>query len=105
MSRVRLAYHGADDPDRFGIVHEDLPGAHLHPPHPSVGPVDAPVVVSPNLLFGLLPRLRDTYEPLRGRTPDARAGVFLVYDTAADFHPQPVPPPAVESPTTGTTGR
>jgi 4-amino-4-deoxy-L-arabinose transferase-like glycosyltransferase len=79
VPRVRLAYHGADDPDRFGIVHDDLPGAHLYPAHPPDGRADTPVVVSPNLLFGLLPRLREAYAPLRHRRPDARAGVFYVF--------------------------
>ena len=32
---VQLAYQGSDDPDRFGIAHEDLPGEQLYPPRPS----------------------------------------------------------------------
>jgi hypothetical protein len=79
IASVQLAYQGADDPARFGIAHEDLPGAHLYPARPPARPFEGVVVVSPNLLFGLLPRLGDPYAALRGRTPDARAGVFFVY--------------------------
>jgi hypothetical protein len=79
ITSVQLAYQGADDPARFGIAHEDLPGAHLFPALPPAGPLDGVVVVSPNLLFGLLPRLGDPYAALRERQPDARAGVFFVY--------------------------
>jgi len=79
VARVQLGYHGADDPGRFGIAHDDLPSQQLHPRHSPDGRLSGTVVVSPNLLFGLLPRLRETYEPLRARPPDARAGVFYVY--------------------------
>jgi hypothetical protein len=79
ITSVQLAYQGADNPARFGIAHEDLPGAHLYPARPPARPFGGVVVVSPNLLFGLLPRLGEPYAALRGRTPDARAGVFFVY--------------------------
>jgi 4-amino-4-deoxy-L-arabinose transferase-like glycosyltransferase len=79
VARVQLAYDGVDDPDRFGIEHEDLPGNHLHPGRPAAEPFHGVVAVSPNLLFGLSPPVRDTYESLRGRIPDDRAGVFHVY--------------------------
>jgi hypothetical protein len=79
VSSVQLAYQGADDPARFGIAHEDLPGDHLYPARPPGVPFRGVVVVSPNLLFGLPPRLGDPYVALRGRPPDARAGVFFVY--------------------------
>jgi hypothetical protein len=39
----------------------------------------AAVVVSPSLIFGLVPREADRYAALRDRAPDARAGVFFVY--------------------------
>jgi hypothetical protein len=79
VGSVQLAYHGSDDPDRFGIAHEDLPGRHLYPARDPARPFTGVVVVSPNLLQGLLPTLRDPYAPLRDRAPDARAGVFFVY--------------------------
>ena len=79
VASVQLAYHGSDDPDRFGIAHEDLPGRHLYPTREPARPFSGVVVVSPNLLQGLLPALRDPYAPLRDRAPDARAGVFFVY--------------------------
>jgi 4-amino-4-deoxy-L-arabinose transferase-like glycosyltransferase len=79
VARVQLAYQGSDDPARFGIDEEDLPGEHLYPARPPARPFAGVVVVSPNLLVGLVPRLADTYAPLRARKPDARAGVFFVY--------------------------
>lgn len=79
VSTIQLAYHGVDDPDRYGIDHEDLPGWHLYPAHPSAEPLRGTVAVSPNLLFGLMPRLGDPYGALRGRPPDDRAGVFFIY--------------------------
>ena len=79
VAQVQLAYHGADDPERFGIVHEDLPGLVLYPTRAPLRPFSGVVVVSPNLLFGLVPKLGDPYASLRERPPDARAGVFFVY--------------------------
>jgi hypothetical protein len=79
VSSVQLAYQGVDDPGRFGITHEDLPGDHLYPARPPAVPFRGVVVVSPNLLFGLPPRLGDPYAALRERPPDDRAGVFFVY--------------------------
>ncbi len=79
VGRVQLGYDGADDPDRWGIAHEDLPGDHLYPARGAVRPFDGVVVVSPNLLLGLFPRLGDPYAALRARAPDDRAGVFFVY--------------------------
>lgn len=76
---VQLAYHGADVPDRFGIAHQDLPGLHNYPSQPPSQPFTGVLAVSPNLLFGLVPRLGDPYAALRQRPPDARAGVFFVY--------------------------
>jgi hypothetical protein len=83
VARVQLAYHGSDDPDRFGIAHDDLPGLHLHPARLAERPQQGVVAVSPNLLLGLVPRLRDPYAGLRARPPDARAGVFFIYRLAA----------------------
>jgi hypothetical protein len=79
VSSVQLAYMGADDPQRLGIVREDLPGQVLYPVHPAAHPLTGTVVVSPNLLFGLVPSVAATYAPLRDRAPDGRAGVFFVY--------------------------
>jgi len=79
VARVQLGYHGADDPGRFGIDHEDLPGLHLYPPRPPAVPFQGVVVVSPNLLCGVFPRLRDPYAALRARPPDDRAGALMVY--------------------------
>jgi hypothetical protein len=76
---VQLAYMGADDPGRFGIAREDLPGRSLHDPRPARRPLTGTVVVSPNLLFGLVPPVAAHYAPLRERPPDDRAGVFFVY--------------------------
>jgi 4-amino-4-deoxy-L-arabinose transferase-like glycosyltransferase len=80
--RVQLGYFGSDDPDRYGIVREDLPSWPIRRGAPS-SPVSfqGTVVVSPNLLLGyLVPPGRNVYEPLLDREPDARAGVFFVYD-------------------------
>lgn len=79
LGQVQLGYHGADEPARFGIAHEDLPGLVLYPTRPPVRPFSGVVVVSPNLLYGLVPRMGDPYAALRERAPDARAGVFFVY--------------------------
>jgi hypothetical protein len=79
VASVQLAYQGSDDPSRFGIAREDLPGDHLYPSRPPSRPFEGVVVVSPNLLFGLVPRLGDPYAALRGRTPAERAGIFFVY--------------------------
>ena len=75
VASVQLAYQGADDPGRFGIAHEDLPGQYLYPAHPPARPFEGVVVVSPTLLF----ELSERYAFLRERPPDARAGVFFVY--------------------------
>ena len=80
VEAVQLAYHGPDDPDRFGIRHADLPGVHHYPPREPDGPPPQVVVVSPNLLVGLFAGLGDDfYAELRHRPPDDRAGVFFVY--------------------------
>jgi hypothetical protein len=79
VSSVQLGYHGADDPGRYGIAHEDLPGLTLHPRRPASVPFHGVVAVSPNLLFGVFPRLGDPYAALREREPFARAGVFFVF--------------------------
>ena len=79
VGRVQLGYQGSDDPARFGIERDDLPGEHLYPARPPAVPFAGVVVVSPNLLHGLVPRLGDPYASLRQRRPDARAGVFFVY--------------------------
>ena len=78
-SRVALAYDGADDPDRLGIVRDDLPGRNHYAPDAPERPLSGTVVISPSLVFGLVPRDAARYSALRERTPDARAGVFLVY--------------------------
>ncbi len=53
VASVQLAYQGADDPARFGIAHQDLPGQHLYPERPAARPFEGVVVVSPTLLFGI----------------------------------------------------
>jgi hypothetical protein len=79
VARVQLGYHGSDHPARLGIDREDLPGVTLYPPRPAAVPFQGVVAVSPNLLFGLFPRLAPSYETLRGRPPDDRAGIFFIY--------------------------
>ncbi len=97
VGTVGLAYHGADNPDRFGIRHEDLPGSHLYPErHAPGGAVDF-VAISPNLLLGLVPRVGDRYAGLRDRPPFDRAGVFFIFrrDQLA-LTPSTLSPPRVE---------
>jgi hypothetical protein len=80
VGEVKLAYHGHDDPVRFGIRRKDLPGIHDYAPEPPDDPFTGTIVVSPNLLlnvFGL--DGDDPYAGLRHRPPDDRAGVFFVY--------------------------
>ena len=81
VARVQLGYFGADDPDRYGIAHEDLPAWHTHhPAHAPSAPFRGTVVVSPNLLLGyLVPPGQNPYEFLLARPPDDRAGVYFVY--------------------------
>ncbi len=75
VASVQLAYYGVDDPARFGIAHEDLPGRQLYPTRAPARPFSGVVVISPTLLFAV----GDRYAELRGRAPDDRAGVFFVY--------------------------
>jgi len=89
VSSVQLAYMGADDPARFGIAREDLPGQRLHPERPARQPFTGTVVVSPNLVFGLAPSVAALYAPLRERVPDERAGVFFVYRMGGARDPGP----------------
>lgn len=81
VSRVGLGYFGSDDPDRYGIAHDDLPTWHSHHPiHGEATPHTGTVVVSPNLLLGfLVPPNQNPYAHLLDREPDDRAGVFFVY--------------------------
>jgi hypothetical protein len=79
VDRIALAYDGADDPDRLGIARDDLPGRNHYAGGVPDRPLHGTVVVSPSLVFGLVPREAARYGFLRERTPDARAGVFLVY--------------------------
>jgi len=82
VTRVQLGYFGGDDPDRHGIVHEDLPTWHSHHPvHTSAFPFTGTVVVSPNLLLGfLMPPGENPYDFLRTREPDDRVGALFVYE-------------------------
>jgi 4-amino-4-deoxy-L-arabinose transferase-like glycosyltransferase len=84
VDRIQLAYHGTDDPDRFGIAHEDLPGLHTHPEVPAAWPFTGTVAVSPNLLLGIFTK---DYAGHKARPPDDRAGVFFIYRLPA---PEPV---------------
>ena len=56
-----------------------LPGRNHYVPEGVDAPLRGTVVVSPSLVFGLVPREASRYAGLRSRAPDARAGVFLVY--------------------------
>ncbi len=38
VQQVQLAYHGVDDPSRFGITRDDLPGIVLYPSYPPALP-------------------------------------------------------------------
>jgi Dolichyl-phosphate-mannose-protein mannosyltransferase len=79
VSEIALGYVGADDPDRLGIARRDLPGRNLYSSAGTDAPLAGTVVVSPALVYGLVPRHAAYYAPLRDRAPDARAGVFFVY--------------------------
>jgi hypothetical protein len=81
VAHVQLGYFGGDDPDRYGIPHDDLPTWHWHHRmHPPAAPFTGTVVVSPNLLLGfLMPPGKNPYEFLLSRPPDDRAGVYFVY--------------------------
>jgi hypothetical protein len=83
VSEVALGYVGADDPDRLGIARRDLPGRNLYASAGADVPLTGTVVVSPALVYGLVPRYAAYYAPLRDRPPDARAGVFFVYRMGA----------------------
>lgn len=79
VGRIALAYDGADDPDRLGIERDDLPGRNHYAARLDERPLQGTVVISPSLVYGLVPREAARYAFLRERPPDARAGVFLVY--------------------------
>src|SRR5262249_2401119 len=80
VPRIQLRYPGADSPERFGIVHEDLPGFHLHPEQAARRAFEGTVAVSPNLLLGIFyPAGQNPYARLLARPPDDRAGVFFIY--------------------------
>jgi len=80
VAEVQLGYHGSDDPERIGLRARDLPGVHLYPGRPAVNPFEGVVVVSPNLLLGIVePKGPNPYPDLRRRPPDDRAGVFFIY--------------------------
>jgi hypothetical protein len=80
VREIQLGYHGTDDPRRFGIECESLPGLSLYPGRPARAPFTGTVAVSPNLLMGLFDGpLRDAYSDLRRRPPDERAGIFFIY--------------------------
>ena len=79
VAAVKLAYQGSDDPDRFGIRHEDLPGRHLYPERAATESASGVLAISPKVLFGLVPRAADRYAMLKDRAPDDRAGVFFVF--------------------------
>ena len=94
VGRLQLGYHGSDDPRRFGIDCQDLPGLNLYQARPPRRPFTGTVAVSPNLLLGLFAVSGgDFYAELRKRPPDDRAGVFFIYRL-----PAPVPRTASGSP-------
>jgi hypothetical protein len=81
VTHIQLGYFGSDDPDRYGIAHEDLPtwGAN-RPQRPAARPFHGTIAVSANLLLGLFfPADQDPYASLKARPPDERVGVFFVY--------------------------
>jgi hypothetical protein len=80
---IALGYVGADDPSRLGIAWRDLPGRNLYGSAGADVPLRGTVVLSPALVYGLVPRHAAYYAPLRERAPDARAGVFFVYRMGA----------------------
>ena len=82
VPEIALGYVGADDPDRLGIARRELPGRSLYASTGTEAPLTGTVVVSPALVYGLVPRYAAYYAPLRDRAPDARAGVFFVYRLA-----------------------
>jgi hypothetical protein len=88
VQQVQLAYHGVDDPSRFGIAREDLPGIVLYPSHPPALPFSGVVAVSPNLLFGLVGKAGEPYAWMRRIPPDDRAGVFFIYRRLDSPHPE-----------------
>jgi hypothetical protein len=82
IPRIQLGYFGADDPDRYGIDHEDLPtwGAN-RPQRPAENPFHGKIAVSANLILGFFfSPADDPYRFLHARTPDERVGVFFIYD-------------------------
>ena len=79
VERVSLAYHGCDDPDRYGFMHDDLPGAHLYSSN-GTNELHGVVAVSANMLVGLFdPPGNPRYRALQNRMPDARAGSMFIY--------------------------
>jgi Dolichyl-phosphate-mannose-protein mannosyltransferase len=84
VASVDLAYHGSDNPDRFGIRHGDLPGSHLYPEGPFRASSEGFLAISPNLLFGLVSRVGSRYADLRDRPPDDRAGAFFIFRVAGE---------------------
>jgi len=81
IDRIQLGYFGADDPDRYGIAHEDLPTWYPNrPQRPAENPFHGWAAVSANLIVGFLfPPDGGPYAALRQRAPDDRAGVFFIY--------------------------
>jgi Dolichyl-phosphate-mannose-protein mannosyltransferase len=81
VDAVQLGYFGADDADRYGIRHEDLPAwGASRPQSPATNPFHGTAAISANLMVGFLyPPDQDPYAFLRNRKPDDRAGVFFIY--------------------------
>ncbi len=81
VSQIQLGYFGADDPDRYGIAHEDLPAWYPNrPQRPAPNPFHGTIAVSANLVLGFLFSPHDDpYAFLRDREPDERVGVFFTY--------------------------
>jgi hypothetical protein len=80
IERIQLAYHGADDPARFGIVHEDVDGRHLYPAHEARDRVSGTFAISPNILLGLFDTPgHNPWAWLLQRKPFGRAGVYSIY--------------------------
>jgi uncharacterized protein YqgC (DUF456 family) len=79
---LQLAYWGTDDPSRYALGQEDLPGRSLYDRRRPDRPFTGRVAVSPALLLGIVapPNMEGVYPRLQQREPLARAGVFFIYD-------------------------
>jgi len=81
--RLLLAYWGNDDPNRYGLVREDLPSVAQYPtPARLPDPLAGWMAVSSTLVAGLYPPpgMVGGYSALQKRMPTERVGGFLIYE-------------------------